>query len=239
MFNVQGKLISDENEIADTFCNFFTRIGTSIQKCYVTLTEKHWIFHSYLKLQELINPHRFVFKFKEVTAMEILTVIKILRSSTASGHDNIPISFIKGGAQELASPLAMLINACLQQPIFPDAEKLANVTPIYKTGDRSSMDNYRPISVLPVLEMVFERVVHRQLCNYLQEHCLLSPNQFGFRKGRSTQHAVSYFSDYIRIAWTKANIAVLSLLILIKRSTPWTMVVYCPNCPIMALKIKS
>ena len=51
MFNVQGKLISDENEIADTFCNFFTRIGTSIQKCYVTLTEKHWIFHSYLKME--------------------------------------------------------------------------------------------------------------------------------------------------------------------------------------------
>ena len=60
------------------------------------------------------------------------------------GCDNIPISFIKDGPQELSTPLMTLINLCLRQSIFPDAEKLANVTPVFKSGDRSIMDDYRP-----------------------------------------------------------------------------------------------
>ncbi|CAB4027123.1 Hypothetical predicted protein [Paramuricea clavata] len=183
LFDVEGKLISDSYLIASAFCNFLIGIGTSIQQCYVTLTEKHWQFHSYQRLQYLINPHHCVFKFKEVTERDILSIIKTLRSSTAPGYDNIPISFIKDGAQELSTPLVLLINLCLRQSIFPDVEKLANVTPIFKSGDRSSMDNYRPISVLPVLAKIIERVVHKQLSIYLEENCLLSPNQFGFRKG--------------------------------------------------------
>ncbi|CAB4011690.1 Hypothetical predicted protein [Paramuricea clavata] len=182
LFDVEGKHISDSYRIANTFCNFFTGIGTSIQQCYVTLTEKHRQFHSYRKLQDLINPHHCVFKFKEVTERDILSIIKMLRSSTGSGYDNIPISFIKD-----------------------DVEKLANVTPIFKSEDRSSMDNYRPISVLPALAKIIERVVHRQLSIYLEENCLLSSNQFGFRKGRSTQQAVTYFSDHIRDCMDKGE----------------------------------
>jgi retron-type reverse transcriptase len=60
------------------------------------------------------------------------------------------------------------------------------------------LDNYRPISILPVLSKVFERVVHRQLYAYLEENNLLSKNQFGFRTKSSTQHAVTKFSDSIR-----------------------------------------
>ena len=108
------------------------------------------------------------------------------------------MSFIKDGAQQLSIPLVTLINLCLRQSIFPNAEKLAHVTPIYKSADQSLMDNYRPISVLPVLSKIVERVVHRQLSDYLEENCLLSPNQFGFRKGRSTHHTVTYFAGYIR-----------------------------------------
>ena len=82
---------------------------------------------------------------------------------------------------------------------------MANVTPVFKSGDRSVMDNYRPISVLPVLAKIIKRVVHRQLSDYLEENCLLSPNQFGFRKGRSTHHAVTYFSDHIRNCMDKGK----------------------------------
>ena len=74
------------------------------------------------------------------------------------------------------------INLCLRQSIFPDAEKLAYVTPVFKSEDQSVMDNYRPISVLPVLAKIIECVFHRQLSDNLEENCLLSPNQFGFVK---------------------------------------------------------
>ena len=65
------------------------------------------------------------------------------------------------------------------------------------------MDNYRPISVLPVLSKVFERIVHNQLYTYLEEHNLLSDCQFGFRRRSSTEHAITYFSDFIRTSKDK------------------------------------
>ena len=102
------------------------------------------------------------------------------------------------GADEIATPLSVLINLCLQTSDFPSGEKFAKIKPIYKSCDRSSMENYRPVSVLPILSKVIERVVHQQLYDYLEKNKLLSRRQFGFRKGSSTQHAVTTFSDAIR-----------------------------------------
>ncbi len=105
---------------------------------------------------------------------------------------------IKDGAEELAGSLTYLINSCLEQSVFPDTEKYAKIIPVYKSGKRSSMDNYRPISILPVLSKVFEKVVQKQLYEYLEKNSLLFPNQFAFRKHRSTQHPVTLLSDHIR-----------------------------------------
>ena len=58
----------------------------------------------------------------------------------------------------LAIPLAYLLNSCLEQSVFPEAEKCAKISPVYKSGKRSSMENYRLISVLPVLSKVFEKL---------------------------------------------------------------------------------
>lgn len=60
------------------------------------------------------------------------------------------------------------------------------VTPIYKSGNYSSFDNYRPISRLPVFSKIIEKVVHKQICSYFEENNMLSLEQFGFRKGRNT-----------------------------------------------------
>ena len=69
---------------------------------------------------------------------------------------------------------------------------------VYKKGMSADMDNYRPISVLPVVSKVLERVVHHQLHSFLSEHKLLSPFQCGFRRNHSTEFAAIAFSDYIR-----------------------------------------
>ena len=88
----------------------------------------------------------------------------------------MPISFIKDGAQEPATPIAAkLINLSILQSFFPESEKLANITPIFKSGNHSKMENFRPISIL----------VHTQFSYYIEQNGLLSSKQFGFRKGGS------------------------------------------------------
>jgi hypothetical protein len=86
--------------------------------------------------------------------------MKKLNRKKAQGYDKIPTSFIKDGADILAKPLASLMNRCLENSLFPSAEKCAKITPIYMSEERSLLDNYWPISILPVLSKGFERVVH-------------------------------------------------------------------------------
>ena len=74
---------------------------------------------------------------------------------------------------------------------YPDVFKLAKVTALFKGGIESEADNYRPISVLPILNKVFEKVIHNQLVDFLSLHNILSNQQFGFRRKHSTSHAVS------------------------------------------------
>lgn len=78
----------------------------------------------------------------------------------APDHDNFPTCMIIDGADEISALLSELINHCLETSVFPSNEKVVKVTPIHKAGEKCSMDRYRPISVLPVLSEVIERVVH-------------------------------------------------------------------------------
>ena len=103
-------------------------------------------------------------------------------------------------------PLSHLINRCLAHSVFPTAGKCTNITPIHKSDEKTVMDNYRPISVLPVLSKVFERIVHNQLYTYLEENNLLSDCQFGFRRKSSTVHAVTYFSDLIKTSMDEGKL---------------------------------
>ena len=98
----------------------------------------------------------------------------------------------------LPGPLTQIVNASLSQGTVPSEWKYAKVTPLYKKGMSTDMDNYRPISVLPVVSKVLERVVHHQLHSFLKEHKLLSPFQCGFRRNHSTEFAAIAFSDFIR-----------------------------------------
>ena len=110
------------------------------------------------------------------------------------------MSLLIDGVDIITKPVSVLINRCLDNSLFPTAEKRAMIIPIYKAGSKMHLDNYRPISILAVLSKVFERVVQQQVYDYLEQNKLLSQSQFGFRKGSSTQHAVTLLSDAIRQA---------------------------------------
>lgn len=74
--------------------------------------------------------------------------------------------------------------------MVPGEWKAANVSPIFKSGDKTSVHNYRAISILPVVTKVFEKLVHQQLYVYLQKHKILHQAQSGFRPGHTTQDMI-------------------------------------------------
>ena len=109
-----------------------------------------------------------------------------LNNSKSFGDDNISSFFLKLALPYIAKSLLKIFNTSLETGKFPDPWKTARVAPIFKDGDKSLRSNYRPISVLPVVSRLFEKLVFNQLYKYLDSNGLLSNVQSGFRSLFST-----------------------------------------------------
>lgn len=97
---------------------------------------------------------------------------------------------LKNVIECIAGPLMYVINKCLTQGIFPNLLKLCRVVPVYKKGERNCPSSYCPISLTPVFSKVLETVMYNQMCNFLDNNAIICNDQFGFRKNRSTTHAI-------------------------------------------------
>lgn len=126
---------------------------------------------------------------------EIESIIISLRTDSAAGWDGITTRMIKLSRQFLVSPIKHICDLCISQGVFPRCLKKAIVHPIYKGGDRGSVNNYRPISVLPALSKILEKVLNTRLVNFMEAHGILSDNQYGFRRKKSCEDAVTAFVD--------------------------------------------
>ena len=93
--------------------------------------------------------------------------------------------------------MTIIINQMLHSGIFPDALKVSKVIPLYKKDDKQLFSNYRPISLLPSISKIFEKVILLQLTEYLDKNNILHQNQYGFRKNHSTELASLHLVDYI------------------------------------------
>ena len=189
-FSVDGKLISDPMEIANSFNKYFTDIGINLAENIETNDEIH--FNDFLD-----SPNLNVLNFELVTELDISKVIKNLKPKSSYGVDNISTKFLKQIANIIIPVLTLTVNQSIATGIFPDRMKMAKVIPIYKKNDESLFENYRPVSVLPSISKVFERVIHTQLTKFMIKEDLLYPHQYGFRESHSTELAALEFIDKI------------------------------------------
>ena len=127
----------------------------------------------------------------------IANVITKLKNKSSYRYDNISNKLIKSAKNVLIKPLTLIVNQCLHTGIYPSLLKLAHVKPLFKSGDKSKFNNYRPISLLPSLSKIFESVIFNQLLHYFVENNLLSMEQFDFRPGHSTELAAIILVDYL------------------------------------------
>ena len=104
--------------------------------------------------------------------------------------DDIPRKFLKACAHYISQILADFFNACIEQGTFPKIFKLSKITPVFKKGAKNLIKNYRPISILTNITKLFESIIFNRLQAFFKNENLLSENQYGFRKDRSTELAV-------------------------------------------------
>ena len=133
-------------------------------------------------------------------------VIINLDLSKASGPDCIPVVVLKNCGPELSYILAELFNKCLKESCFPDCWKVSSVVPVFKNvGERSTAKNYRPVSLLPVVSKVFEKLVNNRIVDHQQKCGLFSDFQYSFRSSRSAAYLLTVVSDRIARVFNRSG----------------------------------
>ena len=186
----KNKLISKDEDIANYFNNFFCKIGPDLANSIKTPPGKS--YKDYLK-QTITS----TFTFNTIETEQVIKLIRKMKSKSSFGHDGISSILLKHIADIVAPILAKTINQSLLTGIFPNSLKIAKISPIFKKENPHVADNYRPISLLPIISKIFEKVVFLQVYDYFVENKLLYDSQYGFRKMHSTELAALEFADKI------------------------------------------
>ena len=167
------------------------------------------------KLQELYNkvhcPCIHKFSLSEVTEHDVVKVSKTIKSMSM-GVDDINIFVIKVLMNRISSVLTDIINTSFATNTFPERWKKAIIKPIPKVSVPLSASDYRPISLLPALSKIIEKLVNRQIVFYLTTHDLLDPNQSAYKKNHSTQTALLKLTEDIYDAIDDSEVTLLALL---------------------------
>ena len=176
--------IVDPKVIADYFNSFFSSVGQRYSE-----TEP---------LENCINPLELLVSIPishtlyllPTDEKEIIETCMNIKSKSSSGYDQISSKLLKLIIPNIAKPLCHIFNQSLLTGTFPDPYKIAKVIPVYKSGDKSNPNNYRPISLLPVISKLLEKLVYKRVISFIFKHNIICPEQYGFIKGRSTEHAI-------------------------------------------------
>jgi len=170
----------ENDAIAEAMNDYFTNIGKNIAES-ITSNDSHQSF--------LTGNYPRSFFFSPISQNEVYNIIMSMKNKKSSKAE-VPINVLKHVSQLISPVIAHTVNLSLATGSFPASLKVARVTPIPKEGDPTNVNNYRPISVLPLMSKIFEKVAYRQLYKYLEQNNILSENQFGFRRKKSTTHAL-------------------------------------------------
>ena len=114
-----------------------------------------------------------------------------MKKKKSSGCDGLSQEHLAAGAPTLTESLVTIFNQSICQAKFPEKWKEAVVTPVHKKGDKSLIDNYRPVSNLPAAAKLLELVICEQTNRYMEENHILPKSQHGFRQHRSTMTALT------------------------------------------------
>ena len=187
-FLVNGKYITDKNAIADGFNSFFVNIGPNLASKIPESTPCTKFIRGDRLSQSI---------YLSATNEEEMTMCIKLLNNGSPGWDNISSKIIKTSCPLIIQPLTHIFNLSLSTGGFPDELKIARIIPLFKSGDPQNFSNYRPVSVLPILSKILERLMYTRLLDYIVSNNIFYKYQFGFREKHSPNLAMIYLVDKI------------------------------------------
>ena len=179
-----GEIITNRRLICKHFNNYFTSIASHLN------SDKYdnYIGHVPNYRDFLKNPVSNSIYLNPISEIEISDIINNLNSNKASDYSP---RFLKIFNNQFSYLLTTLFNDCISEGVFPDELKIAKVLPLFKSGDKDCINNYRPISILPIFSKIFEKLIQSRLIKFFDKEKVLYDGQFGFRKKRSTIQALN------------------------------------------------
>ena len=187
-----GVPILDPEAIANRFNNHFTSVHENLSTRQTSEKYNADLLTDYVN-QKVPSETEFTISLVDETF--ILSQLQNLNVKKATGIDDFSAKYLKMAATAISKPLTKILNLSIQNGSFPDCLKKAKVTPIYKRGSKTDVNNFRPISVLPILNSIYERHISNCLTAFLDEHHLIYELQSGFRRLHSCQTALTKVVD--------------------------------------------
>ena len=206
----KDKITSKNSEVAEKLNNFFNKVVINLNiEPFVNATDddnntdiddiiKRYSVHpSILKIKEIVKVET-KFRFSDSTTNDFENEIKKLDHTKASMQNDLPAKILIASNDIVSPHLSTIYNNSKNANTYPASLKLADVTPIHKKDETTLMENYRPVSLIPIVSKLFERDMYNQILSYIDK--FLSPYLFGYRKEHSTEQCLTVMLE----TWKKA-----------------------------------
>ena len=201
-----NEIISNPATCAEIFNNFFSdavddsEIDRSLHiDCTVNsddpVEKAIGMFNNHLSILRINQEgySRNSFNFDPISESSIYYIISNIDSAKAYQKDNIPPQILKDNVDICSYVLFSDVNKCMYNGVFPNNLKHADITPTFKKTERLHKNNYRPVSILPTLSKVYEKLFYLQIYKFFNK--IFSKHLCGFRKGYGTQHCLLYMLE--------------------------------------------
>lgn len=184
VLNESHDTLTSPVDIANNFNSYFCNVVANMRQNFSNSTR---VSDEHIVIDQSIQNSLF---FHPISSIEVFNIINSLEDKWSTDQVGLSSAILKRCKFNIVDILCALFNRSISEGIFPDSLKIATVIPLFKKGNRLSTENYRPISLLPVISKIFEKAVKTRLVDFLNKHNYLSACQFGFRCNRGTEDAL-------------------------------------------------
>ena len=176
------KISFDDKTNVNTPKEFYCNLASDLVAKLLPPSNRFGITSVRKYYQDVLNLLPCKFKFSFVTEDFVLKLLKDMNIDKAAGIDNLSGKFLKDAANIFTKPISAICNHSIIYSVFPTDCQIAKLTPLFKKGSTTFPKNYRPISLLPLISKIFEKVVHDQTQAFLDENKILYKFQSGLRR---------------------------------------------------------